>query len=51
MMKMERGNMYYDWVTENLKEGTKIGVDTSQIGLSPFKNRSEMFKKKGIDLI
>jgi Xaa-Pro aminopeptidase len=51
MMKMERGKMYYDWVTENMKEGTKIGLDTNQIGVGSYKMRSEYFSKKGVEMV
>lgn len=50
-MKMGSGNMYFDWVTENMKEGTKIGLDTNQVSIRPYKQRLTMFEKNGIKLV
>jgi Xaa-Pro aminopeptidase len=51
MMKMEKSKMYYDWVTNNMKDGDKIGLDTNQISCGPYKNRTAIFKKKGIEMV
>jgi hypothetical protein len=49
MMKMEAGvPQYFEWIKDNLKEGSKIGVDPSQIPADSFKMRSEYFEKVGI---
>jgi hypothetical protein len=42
MMKMEVGvKTYFEWISENLKSGDKIGVDPSQIA-SGIKNTSHL---------
>jgi len=51
MMKMEQGNMYFDWVPKNMTSGQRLGVDENQIPASSFKMRSEMFEKSGITLV
>ena len=62
MMKMEAGiKTYFEWISENLKSGDKIGVDPSQIAsgitfaynlnIAGFKNRSKYFKEKGLEMV
>lgn len=58
MMKMEVGiTTYFEWISQNLKEGARIGVDPSQISacknsfifiiyVAAFRNRSKYFKEK-----
>ena len=52
MMKWEQGEkFYFEWLSENLTQGGKIGVDPLQIGAVAFKNRSKYFKVKGFEMI
>ena len=52
MMKWEAGSKtYFEWLSETLKEGQKIGVDPTQIGASSFRNRSKYFKEKGLEMV
>jgi len=52
MMKWEAGSKtYFEWLSEILKEGQKIGVDPTQIGASSFRNRSKYFKEKGLEMV
>lgn len=52
MQKMEAGvTTYFEWLSQNLKAGDKIGVDPSQLGVAPFKNRSKYFSEKGIEMV
>lgn len=42
---------YFEWVSQNLKAGDKIGVDPSQVAVAPFKNRSKYFQEKGLEMV
>lgn len=52
MMKMQAGEPHYsEWIKDNLKNGTKIGCDETQIPHKIFELRSGMLKAKDIELI
>jgi Xaa-Pro aminopeptidase len=52
MQKMEAGvTTYFEWISQNLKSGEKIGVDPSQIAVAPFRNRSKYFHEKGLEMV
>lgn len=51
-MKMEAGvKTYFEWIKENMPEGSVIGVDENQIPASAFENRRNYLEKAGIKLV
>lgn len=49
MRKMELGEPpYFEWVTSNLSQGSKIGFDPTQIAAAGYRNRSKYFQEKGM---
>jgi len=52
MMKMEAGEKaYYEWIKENMPEGTVIGVDEGQIPAKAFDARADYFEKAGMKMV
>ena len=52
MMKMEAGQPHYsDWITNNLKKGSKIGVDETQIPQKIFEERSKKLRAADMELV
>ena len=52
MMKMEAGEKaYYEWIKENMPEGTVIGVDEDQIPAKAFDARADYFEKAGMKMV
>lgn len=41
----------WTWLSENMKKGTKVGVDGTTISIESFEKNSEKLKKKGIELV
>lgn len=43
--------MWFNWVKENMKEGSKVGLDFTQYAEARLATRIEEFEKKGITLV
>ena len=51
MMRQPQDQRYFEWIAANMSKGTKIGVHPMQVAQGGFKDRSDFFKKKGMELV